>query len=161
MLAYCKLKKCYTGSEINIKLLQTQRQGIINQLAPYQELGRGRMGLTRTQTQQASKLKYQLDELDRTALSSLVKQGSVDSTTGGPFSRSYNDMVVKNLWWARHEKNIGGYWSSPGVIAHLGPFLQLEENQRCLGLFYMGYYDEAPRDSERLPLDEVVRYFDH
>jgi nitroreductase len=70
-------------------------------------------------------------------------------------------MAVQNLWLASHEKNIGGYWSSPGVIAHLGPFLQLEENQRCLGLFYMGYYDEAPRDSERLPLDEVVRYFDH
>jgi hypothetical protein len=103
---YFKNKVSPFNQDANIKLLQTQRQGIINQLAPYQELGRGRMGLTRTQTQQASKLKYQLDELDRTALSSLVKQGSVDSTTGGPFSRSYNDMVVKNLLRTMAERDV-------------------------------------------------------
>lgn len=70
-------------------------------------------------------------------------------------------MAVQNLWLASHEKGIGGYWSSPGVIAHLGPFLQLGTDERCLGFFYMGYYDEAPKDSERLPLEEVVRYFDY
>ena len=69
-------------------------------------------------------------------------------------------MAVQNLWLTSHEKGIGGYWSSPGVVKHLGDFLELEEGERCYGLFYMGYYDEKPEDSERLPLAEVVRYFD-
>tara|TARA_R110000744_G_scaffold46859_3_gene103443 strand:- start:315 stop:2570 length:2256 start_codon:yes stop_codon:yes gene_type:complete len=103
---YFKNKVSPFNQDANLKLLQTQRQDIVNQLAPYQELGRGRMGLTRTQTQQANRLKYKLDELDRSALSSLIKQGSVDSTTGGPFSRSYNDMAVKNLLRTMAERDI-------------------------------------------------------
>jgi len=70
-------------------------------------------------------------------------------------------MAIQNLWLVSHEKGIGGYWSSPGVIAHLNDFLELDEHERCLGIFYMGYYDEAPRDSERLALNEVVRYIDN
>jgi nitroreductase len=69
-------------------------------------------------------------------------------------------MAVQNLWLAAHAKQIGGYWSSPGVIKHLGEFLSLAEGERCLGFFYMGYYNENPQDSQRLPLDEVVRYLD-
>jgi nitroreductase len=69
-------------------------------------------------------------------------------------------MAVQNLWLSSHEKGIGGYWSSPGVVQHLGDFLELKEGERCYGLFYMGYYDEKPEDSKRLPLPEIVRYFD-
>ena len=87
-------------------MLQTERKKLQDQLAPYQELGRGRMGLTRTQLQQADRLKYKIDQLDRSALAQLVKQGSVDSTTGGPFSKSYNDVVVKNLLRSMAERDI-------------------------------------------------------
>jgi len=34
-------------------------------------------------------------------------------------------MAVQNLWLSSHEKGIGGYWSSPGVVQHLGDFLEL------------------------------------
>ena len=103
---YFKNKVSPFNQDGNIKMLQTERKKLVDQLAPYQELGRGRMGLTRTQLQQADRLKYKIDELDRGALAQLVKQGSVDSTTGGPFSRSYNDVVVKNLLRSMAERDI-------------------------------------------------------
>lgn len=47
-------------------------------------------------------------------------------------------MAVQNMYLTAHAHQIGCYWSSPGMIQHLNEFLNLEENQRCIGLFYMG-----------------------
>ncbi len=47
-------------------------------------------------------------------------------------------MAVQNMYLTATAHNVGCYWSTPNIISHLGEFLQLEENQRCYGLFYLG-----------------------
>lgn len=50
-------------------------------------------------------------------------------------------MAVQNMYLLCTAKNLGCYWSSPNIINHLQDFLHLEENQKCLGLFYIGSID--------------------
>ncbi len=47
-------------------------------------------------------------------------------------------MAVQNMYLTCTAYEIGCYWSSHNVINHLGKILNLEENQRCIGLFYLG-----------------------
>lgn len=47
-------------------------------------------------------------------------------------------MGVQNMYLTANANNVGCYWSSPGMVSHLNDFLNLDENQRCLGLFYLG-----------------------
>lgn len=47
-------------------------------------------------------------------------------------------MAVQNMYLTATANEIGCYWSSPGTVSHLNDYLGLEENQRCLGLFYLG-----------------------
>ncbi|WP_172280107.1 nitroreductase [Chryseobacterium sp. LAM-KRS1] len=50
-------------------------------------------------------------------------------------------MAVQNMYLTCTANEIGCYWSSPGIVNHLKDSLTIEENQRCLGLFYMGKLD--------------------
>ena len=65
---------------------------------------------------------------------------------------------VQNMWLAAHALGIGGYWATPGLINHLGSFLKLEDNQECVGLFYMGHHNCEPREAVRTPIAEKVRW---
>ena len=47
-------------------------------------------------------------------------------------------MAVQNMYLTCTAHGIGSYWSSPGMIKHLDEFINLEENQKCYGLFYIG-----------------------
>ena len=47
-------------------------------------------------------------------------------------------MAVQNMYLTCTANEIGCYWSSHNIINHLGDFLNLEEDQRCIGLFYLG-----------------------
>lgn len=47
-------------------------------------------------------------------------------------------MAVQNMYLTATANEVGCYWSSPGIISHLNSYLGLGENQRCLGLFYLG-----------------------
>ena len=47
-------------------------------------------------------------------------------------------MAVQNMYLTCTAMNLGCYWSSPKLIEQLGDFLNLEDNQRCIGLFYIG-----------------------
>lgn len=58
-------------------------------------------------------------------------------------------MAVQNLWLACTAEAIGAYWSSPKVIEKFDQFFNLNEGERCLGLFYMGYYNEKLPEGER------------
>jgi len=66
--------------------------------------------------------------------------------------------AVQNLWLAAHSLGLGGYWSSPGLINHLGEFLDLQENQKCIGLFYLGHHQTDAREPVRAPLEDKVRW---
>lgn len=47
-------------------------------------------------------------------------------------------MAVQNMYLTCTANNIGCYWSSPKIVDELKDSLTIEENQKCLGLFYMG-----------------------
>ena len=47
-------------------------------------------------------------------------------------------MAVQNMYLTASVNSVGCYWSSPGMIIHLDEFLDLKENQKCYGLFYLG-----------------------
>jgi len=47
-------------------------------------------------------------------------------------------MAVQNMYLTCTANNIGCYWSSPKIVEDLKDALTIEENQKCLGLFYMG-----------------------
>ncbi|PIF47158.1 nitroreductase [Chryseobacterium sp. 52] len=47
-------------------------------------------------------------------------------------------MAVQNMYLTCTANEVGCYWSSPAIVNHLKESLTIEENQKCLGLFYMG-----------------------
>lgn len=47
-------------------------------------------------------------------------------------------MAVQNMYLTCTANGIGCYWSSPKIVDQLKTSLTIEENQKCLGLFYMG-----------------------
>lgn len=65
---------------------------------------------------------------------------------------------VQNIWLASHSLNIGGYWATPGLINHLGGFLNLEENQKCIGIFYLGHHNAEAREPARTPIQDKIRW---
>ncbi len=68
--------------------------------------------------------------------------------------------AVQNIALTAESLNIGGYWSSPPLIDDLGEFLELGENERCFGLFYMGYHEEEERDANRTPITDKIKWME-
>ena len=68
--------------------------------------------------------------------------------------------AVQNLWLAAAAEGIGGYWSSPGTIKQMDKFLELSDNEACLGFFYMGYHDEPRHEANRTPVSDKIRWED-
>jgi nitroreductase len=66
--------------------------------------------------------------------------------------------AVQNMALTAEALNVGAYWSSPGLIADLGPFLELAENEKCFGFFYLGYYKDAPAPAKRSPIATKVKW---
>ena len=58
-------------------------------------------------------------------------------------------MAVQNMWLVSTELNIGSYWSSSKLIDYVHEFIKLKRGERCLGIFYMGYYDK--KVTKRIP----------
>ena len=68
-------------------------------------------------------------------------------------------MSVQNMWLTCTANNLGCYWSSPKIISMLDSFLKLENNQRCLGLFYIGKYAELPKRSlKKKDINEKIEW---
>lgn len=61
--------------------------------------------------------------------------------------------AVQNMWLTCTAYGIGSYWSSPGAIHRIGEFLELGDDEQCLGLFYMGYYDDVLPKQKRQPIE--------
>lgn len=68
--------------------------------------------------------------------------------------------AVQNMALTAEALNVGAYWSSPGMIANLKDYLNLEEQEKCFGLFYMGYHNEEPREAVRTPLENKTKWID-
>lgn len=50
-------------------------------------------------------------------------------------------MAVQNMWLSCTALGLGSYWSTPRAALEARDFLGLAPNERCLGLFYMGWYE--------------------
>lgn len=66
--------------------------------------------------------------------------------------------AVQNIALTAEALQIGAYWSSPPLIEGLGDFLGLAENEKCYGLFYMGYHEEITRAANRSPMEDKVKW---
>lgn len=66
--------------------------------------------------------------------------------------------AVQNLWLCATAYGLGGYWSTPGLIREVGPWLGLPEGERCVGLFYLGHYDMPEMPGQRGPVAEKVTW---
>ncbi len=70
-------------------------------------------------------------------------------------------MAVQNMWLTCAAYGVGCYWSSPKLIDYMGDFLEFEEGERCLGIFYMGNYNaEVDLNSKRSTLENKVKWLD-
>jgi len=69
-------------------------------------------------------------------------------------------MAVQNMWLHCTELGIGSYWSSPGLIKYMDGFFDLKEGERCLGFFFMGYYNQELPEATREPISEKVQWLD-
>ncbi len=65
-------------------------------------------------------------------------------------------MAVQNMWLMCTDLGIGSYWSSPGLIQYMSEFVELAEGEKCLGIFYMGYYDGDIPAGVRSPVEEKL-----
>ena len=67
-------------------------------------------------------------------------------------------MSVQNMWLACASRGVGCYWSTPGLIEHMGNFHNQKEGESCLGLFYIGGFTGDWPAGEREPMVDKVTY---
>ncbi len=69
-------------------------------------------------------------------------------------------MAVQNMWLTCSANEVGCYWSSPVLINYVGDFFDLEDEERCLGFFYLGNYDtDESISSKRNPIEDKVKWY--
>ena len=69
-------------------------------------------------------------------------------------------MAVQNLWISCVDSNIGGYWSTPKYISKLRTFLTLNEDEICLGFFYLGVHNSKnTRKIRRDNISKKIQWF--
>ncbi|MGY4386559.1 nitroreductase [Pedobacter sp. UYP24] len=68
--------------------------------------------------------------------------------------------AVQNMALTSEALNVGCYWSSPGMIADMKDYLNLEEQEKCFGLFYMGYHNEEPRSEVRTSIESKTKWIE-
>lgn len=70
--------------------------------------------------------------------------------------------AVQNAWLAATSLGIAGFWQTGGMTFHpaMKDYLGLGEEDKVLGVFYLGYTDESPlKEGKRnTPLEEKVRW---
>jgi len=67
-------------------------------------------------------------------------------------------MSVQNMWLALDQYELGGYWSSPGLTQYLGEHVNLKENEKCIGFFYIGACEPLERIVKKGPIEEKVEW---
>lgn len=69
--------------------------------------------------------------------------------------------AVQNMMLTAHDLGLGCYWSTPGAIKEMSDFLALANNEKCIGLLYIGQYDKATISvGKRKPIAEKVVWYE-
>lgn len=66
--------------------------------------------------------------------------------------------AVQNMWLTATAYGIGAYWSSPAILKELAAFQGLPDNQKCLGLFFMGYHESLQGATKRTPIEDKISW---
>lgn len=66
-------------------------------------------------------------------------------------------MAVQNMWLMCTALGIGAYWSSPSTILQMHEFLPMEENENCIGIFYMGKLKGELLEGIRKPMTDKIQ----
>ncbi|QRR03817.1 nitroreductase family protein [Dyadobacter sandarakinus] len=66
--------------------------------------------------------------------------------------------AVQNMWLTATAYGIGSYWSSPALLEDLARFLELPENQKSMGLYFLGYHDAPELPARRTPIEGKVTW---
>ena len=65
-------------------------------------------------------------------------------------------MSVQNMWLMATSLNIGSYELK--LISSIGKFTPLGKGEKCLGIFYMGKYDEETVSRNPGPIEKKVSW---
>lgn len=68
--------------------------------------------------------------------------------------------AVQNMYLTAESLGIGCYWGTPGPIKFLDKFLDLAPNEKCYGLFFMGYYDGETKALHRSAIEEKTTWIE-
>lgn len=68
--------------------------------------------------------------------------------------------AIQNMHLTCTAYGIGGFWATPALIYHplMNDFLHLDEKDKCLGLFYIGYPAIEWPAAHRKPLEYVTTW---
>lgn len=68
--------------------------------------------------------------------------------------------AVQNMHLTCTAYGIGGFWATPGLISHpkMNAYLNIGEQDKCLGLFYMGYPEGEWPKGQRKPLEYMSEW---
>jgi nitroreductase len=68
--------------------------------------------------------------------------------------------AVQNIHLTCTAYGLAGFWATPALIytKEMNTFLSLGENDKCLGLFYVGYTNEEWPKSHRKPIEYVSEW---
>lgn len=66
--------------------------------------------------------------------------------------------AVQNMWLMCTALGIGSYWSTPGAIHNMKEFTEMDENEKCIGVFYMGKISEdKATEGQREPISDKTK----
>lgn len=68
--------------------------------------------------------------------------------------------AVQNMYLTCTAYGLGGFWATPKLIysPKMNEFLGLEEQDKCLGLFYVGYPEIEWPKAHRKPMEYVTKW---
>ena len=68
--------------------------------------------------------------------------------------------AVQNMQLTATAQGIGAFWSTPGIMKskRFNEFLGLKEEQRCIGLFYLGYPAIEWPKGQRKPIEYLTEW---
>ena len=103
---YFKLKKNPFNTDGAVRILKKQRDDLLARREPFDELGRGIAGLTKSQRQEIARINYEIAQLEKSGMAKLAAGSQLEATTAAPLAKSWPDYVAKNLLRNMAERNI-------------------------------------------------------